>query len=514
MVELSPDVRTRTGHLRASRRALLQDKVWFGTRDGGAFESPFIGVIELDGAGRALRIDIYDPHHLEQALARFAELAAPSAPQSPFANAATRAIERGTAALAARDWEGFAALMAPDLRHYDRTRIAQIESDGREWLASCRQLVEMTTEPPTYQVLATRGERLALFEMLWRGAAGDVGASETDKRLIVEVNDRGKHVAIAVYDPEDLDAAYAELDTRFDAGEANQHAHASAANDRLFASIAARDWDALAASLSPDFAMHDHRVLGWGETLGDVTAFVRSQQALFDLAPDYRYRNDHVRLAASATLLQLVESGTREGGTFENQFLVIGELDADGRYRSLDLYDLDETEQALARFDALVAGGADLGEPFANASSRADRRLFDCFNARDWPGIEALAARDLTFDERRRMVRNTCGREVWLEQFRILFDVPASRFTTALRATRGERLSLSLHRFTGEVSGGGGPLATEDHLVLHEVDRNGRIVAITLFDLEDEDAAYAELDRRFDASEGEAARMARAPSRA
>jgi hypothetical protein len=39
-------------------------------------------------------------------------------------------------------------------------------------------MVEMTTEPPAQQLLATRGERLALFSMLWRGAAGDVGPSE------------------------------------------------------------------------------------------------------------------------------------------------------------------------------------------------------------------------------------------------------------------------------------------------------------------------------------------------
>jgi hypothetical protein len=51
--------------------------------------------------------------------------------------------------------------------------------------------------------------------MLWRGAAGDVGPSEIDWRLIVEVNERGEHVAIVVYDPEDIDAAYAELDARF-----------------------------------------------------------------------------------------------------------------------------------------------------------------------------------------------------------------------------------------------------------------------------------------------------------
>ena len=136
-----------------------------------------------------------------------------------------------------------------------------------------------------------------------------------------------------------------------------------------------------------------------------------------------------------------------------------------------------------------------------NAAARADRELCDRFDARDWAGVEALAAPELVFDERRRMVRNTCGREVWLEQFRVLFDVPKSRFTTFLRATRGDRLSLNLHCFEGEVAEGGGPLAMADYLVLHEVDGEGRIVAIVLFDLEDADAAYAELDARWTAGE-------------
>lgn len=106
-------------------------------------------------------------------------------------------MERGTAALAARDWEAFSALKAPELRHYDRTRIAQLDTDGQQWLAEFRRMVAMTSEPPVYRLLATRGERLALFEMFWRGAAGDVGPSEIEWRLIVEVNERGEHIAIA-----------------------------------------------------------------------------------------------------------------------------------------------------------------------------------------------------------------------------------------------------------------------------------------------------------------------------
>ena len=39
--------------------------------------------------------------------------------------------------------------------------------------------------------------------------------------------------------------------------------------------------------------------------------------------------------------------------------------------------------------------------------------------------------------------------------------------------------------------------------------RDGRIVAIVLFDLDDQDAAYAELDARYEAGEGAAHARAR-----
>jgi len=43
--------------------------------------------------------------------------------------------------------------------------------------------------------------------------------------------------------------------------------------------------------------------------------------------PDYRYPTTTWRLAARATVVQLAESVSREGRTFENRFFVIGELD-------------------------------------------------------------------------------------------------------------------------------------------------------------------------------------------
>jgi ketosteroid isomerase-like protein len=277
-------------------------------------------------------------------------------------------------------------------------------------------------------------------------------------------------------------------------------ARARSASGRIFVDV-----DNLADALAPMIEMTDHRLVGVG-TLRGPEAVVRWWRSLVDASEALRFHIDDVlALSDEQLLVRTTNTGIARdgGGAFERHICTLRRFDADGRFTHWEIFDGDREAEAIARFNALAGDSAEVSRehPFANAASRADRKLFDCFNGRDWAGIEALAAAELVFDERRRLVRNRCGRDVWLEQFRILFDVPASRFTTQLLATRGERLSLNLHCFTGEVAGGGGPLAMEDHLALHEVDRDGRIALIVLFDLEDRDAAYAELDARFERGE-------------
>jgi hypothetical protein len=227
LVELSPDVRYRYDHVRVSDWGSLTQVMQTGTRDGGRFESPFIGVFAVDEQARTAGLDVYDLSEFGEAWARFADLSrgggsaddAAARTEQRFPNTATRAVARGTAALAARDWDGFAALFAADFRNVDHRALVQLETGREQWLHSFRQIVEMTSARPSYEVLATRGERLALFHMLWRGAAGDVGPSEIEWLLIVEVDDRGDHRTVVTFDPGDVEAAYDELEARWEAGE-------------------------------------------------------------------------------------------------------------------------------------------------------------------------------------------------------------------------------------------------------------------------------------------------------
>ncbi len=516
LVALAPDTIYRTLHARGAARGFLSVGTWQGSREGGRYEIPLIAVCEVDARGAIARADLYEPDQLGQVRARFDALAAPCAADPARrrvrANAATRSFERLTATLSARDRDALA-------QHFDESLVVVHHPSGasygrREMVATWRGALKAERFGFHQELLASLGDTLALdrhlvsVEGLSEAHLAAFGHAEFDEVSLLEVDEHGRCLRCEIFAAERLGDALVRLYERYAEQQPEGPARARAEGvARAVASIPGPvDLDRMASAYAPDLRLADRRVFAtWSSQSGaELVDHFRHQLAL---APDFAGRVDEILgLEPHALLIRITFVGTSRdsGGAFENRCCVLYRFGDDGRMVQVDCYEAEDDSEAIARFHALRTEGdaAPADEPFANAASRADRRLFDCFHARDWAGIEALAAPDLVFDERRRMVRNTCGRDLWLEQFRVLFDVPQSRFTTKLRATRGERLSLNLHCFAGVVAGGGGPVAMEDHLVLHEIDRDGRFVAMVLFDLEDEDAAYAELDARWQAGEG------------
>ena len=102
--------------------------------------------------------------------------------------------------------------------------------------------------------------------------------------------------------------------------------------------------------------MNDHRVLGW-ETLRGPAAYLEALRALVDLAPDVRLRIDHFEMSAHGALYVPVWLGTHEGGGFETPSVIVAEVDAHGRVRRFDQYDLGHLDEAWTRFAALRSRG-------------------------------------------------------------------------------------------------------------------------------------------------------------
>jgi hypothetical protein len=309
----------------------------------------------MHGPGRAHpALHSYALDELEAARACFDALAAePAAPHAHVENAATRQADRVSQAWAVRDWERLTELYPAGCWLSDRKRMTQLgELDRTRQLELIRPIFDMSSSRLVQVFLATRGDRLTLARQRFEIADRDVGPSEIESLVIIEVDEHGNRVALVRFDADAFDAAYSELDTRYAAGEAAPHARVTAGMREFMRAFTERDWDALAARCAPDIIVHDRRLLGW-ETLHGPAAYVEALRALVELAPDTRLRIDHTTICAHGYLVITVWEGTREGGAYEAPSLMVAELDGQGRIRRFDQYDLERLDQARARYEEL-----------------------------------------------------------------------------------------------------------------------------------------------------------------
>ena|GEM_PF-2009695 len=500
LFELAPDARYRTDHLRFCTGGLLRLTTLAGTRDGGAFETPMSIVHAVDREGRVTRADNYDIDDRDRALARFAELARGADAPERFANAATAAFRLLIESVIAHDWARYAQLLADDFRMSDRRRVVQLEMDRTGLIAFAREIADGRAIRARSEIVATRGERLALTCSTVEFSDADVGPSEVVFLLLTQVDERGTIVTAVRWDPEDLDAARAELDTRYEAGEATAHWPSWDVMRRFVRAIAHRDFAAVAALCGESMVEYDHRSLAVLGTTRGGEAWAQNFRVLADLSADTAYRVDHFRAGARGFHGHGGWHGTRAGGAYEIPLSAVIELDDRGRIVRADIYDDDGIDEALARF-AELSRDTRTPERFTNAVTRLAERFVRVTDARDWQGLENLFAPDLRFDDRRPLLRMELPKEGFLVQFRVLFDVPNAHWTATTLATRGERLAFFRLTLHGDVGDDGGPLEIE-HLWIGGVDDDGRCDAIVLFEPGDLDVAYVELDARYVAREG------------
>ena len=387
---------------------------------GGPFEWRHFRLFLFDSDGLVRRVEVFDVDRHIAALARYdaltmdagqsTETRPPHATGAPgIANAATRAGERLRDTWNAHDWEGFAALFPKGFRAVDRPQSVALELDRERLLVGYRSVFEMPTSRQTSEPLATRGGRLALSRVHWEGTSDSVGPSEIDFLIVVEVDERGDLVAIVSFDLDELDAAHAELDRRYAAGEGRAHPRIAATASAFLRAFADRNWDELAACFASDLVVHDHRRLGW-ETLRGPAAYVHALTSLVDLAPDARLRLDHVELSDCGLLWVAAWHGTQGGGSFETPWIIVSEHDASGTVHRVDQYDLDQLDDARACFGELRRPDPLRIPP--NAATRALDRWQNAIEARNLDAVQAWYAPVFVFDDRRRLVRVESDREM------------------------------------------------------------------------------------------------------
>jgi hypothetical protein len=104
--------------------------------------------------------------------------------------------------------------------------------DGRDAVMANIQALAEGLARTSLTVLATRGERLALALVRSFNFDFDRGEFVIEMLGIDEIDSAGRIAAHVFFDPDDLDAAFEELENRYLAGEAADHAHTCRSSPR------------------------------------------------------------------------------------------------------------------------------------------------------------------------------------------------------------------------------------------------------------------------------------------
>ncbi|HZU48814.1 MAG TPA: hypothetical protein VFA16_16435, partial [Mycobacterium sp.] len=306
---------------------------------------------------------------------------------------------------------------------------------------------------------------------------------------VLEIDDDERIVGGAVFDIDDMDAAFAELDARYVGGEAAAHAHTWSVIAQAYAAINRRELP----EFKPDWLNIDHR-RGTAFAAGEMTAYT---EALWDQVPDLRVYIEAVhRLSDVGAVVGQAANGTSQQG-FEAEWREIGLVTVDSdRINRIELFDEADLDAALARFEQLSRPAPRL----ANAASQAYDRLNSYF-ARDWDAMAKLMADDFSIDDRRRVVGEAVprDRDGQMANMRAGVDLGFTTLTSTAIATRGRRLLLARARCSTDDQGP--ELAFVEVLCVVDINDVNQIAAIVVFDPDDLDAAFEELDTRYVAGE-------------
>ncbi|GFG84550.1 hypothetical protein BST10_02550 [Mycolicibacter algericus DSM 45454] len=463
----------------------------------GAPQDELLQLYGIDEEGRVTLQIWFDVDDMDAAIAEldaaYARLEGERVP-ARLENAAARVYRRNLAHYAARDWDALSKTFAQNIVEDDRRRVANAGlRRGRDAVTAGNRALAELGVTFALDAIATRGERLALSH--GRASAGQPPDDfHGDLLDVAEIDADEQVVAHVIFEADDFEAAIAELDTRYLAGEAATYAQTWSALTQTYAAANRKQ-----LQLTPDCVNIDHRRLATIET-GHLAAYLRSS---WDDAQNFVVYIEAVhRLSARGAVFTQAARGTSDRG-FDAEWreVIVATFDGDlvNRCEQFDETDLDT---ALARFEELHPRARRL----ENAASRVYERFQACFLTRDWDALRQILAEDVSTDDRRRVVNGGFqqGRDAVVAELSAISEIGSETLDLAFDviAIRGEHLFLGRTRYSvGDERSGAFQV---DSLEVLEMDAAKRLVARVGFDLDDIDAAFAELDARYLAGEAAA----------
>ncbi|MCP3811848.1 hypothetical protein NLX62_05825, partial [Mycobacteriaceae bacterium Msp059] len=418
----------------------------------------------------------FDEADLDAALARFEELSGP-APRSE--NTACLVTRHFFAEVAENNWDTVTEMLAVDYSGEDRRQVvgSGTRQDREAAVASTRVVADLLFTVDALVMIATRGDRLVLSRARYSRREDKTDEYVVEVLGVVEIGADGRITALVTFDLDDIKAAFSELDARYLAGEARAHARTWKVVTEGYVALNSRE----VTELAPDWINIDHRrAIGFAP--GDMPAYIR---ATWDLASDMLVYIESVhRLSKVGIVVTHTATATSEQG-FEAEWREIALLAVDGDLiNRCELFDETDLDAALAKFD-------ELGQQprLGNRASQVYERYLTHFADRDWGAMALIVADDICADDRRRVVRESMrhGRDFDIANMQAIANIGVKTISSNLVATRGERLALSRVCFSGNDPR---PEAfSTEVLGIIEIDANDRITVVTVFDLDDIDAA-------------------------
>src|SRR5262249_3817687 len=259
----------------------------------------------------------------------------------------------------------------------------------------------------------TRGSRLVLTRAQWSGPDQRPEAFHTEVLSVVEINADGRIGVRIWFDANDFDAAVAELDARYLAGEAGTHAHMWSVITQVYAAMNRHELPAT----TPDWVNIDHR-RGRAFEPGDMTANIR---AAWDLTPDISFYFEAVhRLSNLGAVVTSATHGTAHDG-FHAEWRQVDLVTVEGDLiNHCEIFDEADIDAAIARFEELHPQTRRLD----NTAARVNEHFAEYFAARDWAAVAEILSDDNFLDDRRHVVNGGLwhGRDAVIEYLRAVAD--------------------------------------------------------------------------------------------
>jgi hypothetical protein len=318
---------------------------------------------------------------------------------------------------------------------------------------------------------------------------------ELSTLVLVELDPDGRMVLVTIFDETDLAGALEALDTRYVRTTVDV-APAEVTTLAAYAALDRRDWQDFTAFFVDDLVVVDHRRFGFPPGRGRA-AFTAALQSLVEQVPDVTAYITRIRTLGRVLLATTHQRGSAAGGGEASwDFHAVATVGADDRITRHEYFDADRWDDARARFDALTRGAA---PDAAETSRELARTVTDAFAARDWGAIRALTGDDVHLVDRRSTVssHDAYGADAVIALLRGFADVGFVSMENEVLATRGSGLNLLRRTFRTD---SGFELQM---LAVAQLGADARRASLVLFDVDDLDAATAELDRRATALEAE-----------